>query len=178
MEYPHAKEPYLRFLAMIATSLALMFVLMYLNSYRILEHAHFSETRAYMTLIMGGAMVVVMLAWMQRMYTNRRWNVALFATGGLMLLGGLALVRSQVAVTDVDYMQGMIPHHSIAILTSDRAGLQDIRVRKLADEIIAAQVREISEMEWLIEDIREHGVVRTEAEAAARPVPDLAAAQE
>ncbi|NIP43085.1 MAG: DUF305 domain-containing protein, partial [Aliifodinibius sp.] len=83
------------------------------------------------------------------------------------------LVRSQITVTGVDYMEGMIPHHSIAILTSENAGIEDLRVRELADEIIEAQVREIKEMEWLIEDIRAHGLAETEEEANARPVPDF-----
>ena len=49
-------------------------------------------------------------------------------------------------------------------------------VRELADEIIAAQRREIAEMEWLIRDIQENGVAATEADAAARPVPFFEAA--
>ena len=47
----------------------------------------------------------------------------------------------------------MIPHHSIAILTSERADLSDPRVRELADEIIEAQREEIAEMERLIADL-------------------------
>ncbi|MGV3591584.1 MAG: DUF305 domain-containing protein [Gammaproteobacteria bacterium] len=178
MKEHDAKANYLRFLAMIATSMAVMFVLMYLNSYRIIDHARFSETRAYMSLIMGGSMVIVMLSYMLGMYSNKKWNAALFATGVLMLLAGLALVRSQIAVTDVDYMQGMIPHHSIAILTSERAQIEDPRVRRLADEIIEAQVREISEMEWLIDDIRQHGLALTPEDAAARPVPEFGASSQ
>ena len=88
------------------------------------------------------------------------------------------LVRSQVTVTGVDYMEGVIPHHSIAILTSERARIDDVRVRELADEIIAAQRREIREMEWLIADIRANGEATTEAEAAVRPVPDFSSAPE
>ena len=80
------------------------------------------------------------------------------------------MVRSQVTVTDVDFMEGMIPHHSIAILTSGRAQIKDPRVRELADEIIAAQVQEIKEMEWLIEDIRTNGIVE---EADDRPIPEF-----
>ncbi len=74
-----------------------------------------------------------------------------------MFAAGLWLVRSQVTVNDVDYMEGMIPHHSIAILTSERAGIRDMRVAELAGEIIEAQRREIREMEWLIADIRDNG---------------------
>jgi uncharacterized protein (DUF305 family) len=74
-------------------------------------------------------------------------------------------------VDDVDYMEGMIPHHSIAILTSERAGIEDMRVRELADEILEAQRREIKEMVWLIADIEANGVATSQAEADARPVP-------
>jgi hypothetical protein len=97
-----------------------------------------------------------------------------------ILLFGVALwlVRSQVTVSDVDYMEGMIPHHSIAILTSERAQIQDLRVRELADEIIEAQRREISEMEWLINDIRENGLVTTQAELEGRPLPNFEAIAE
>jgi uncharacterized protein (DUF305 family) len=72
-------------------------------------------------------------------------------------------------------MKGMIPHHSIAILTSERADIDDVRVRQLADEIIAAQRREIAEMDWLIADIEENGPVTSQEAADDRPVPDFAA---
>ena len=48
----------------------------------------------------------------------------------------------------------MIPHHSIAILTSSRATISDPRVRKLADDIIEAQRLEIDEMKALIADLQ------------------------
>lgn len=91
--------------------------------------------------------------------------------GVLLIASGIWLVRSQVTVTGVDYMEGMIPHHSIAILTSERSQIKDVRVRKLADEIIKAQRREIMEMQWLIKDIRKNGIVETESERRNRPVP-------
>lgn len=169
---------YVRYFAMIGTSIVVMFFLMYLHSYQILDHAWFSETRLFMTLIMGAAMMVIMLSYMLHMYKNRTMNVVIFV-GAIILFGAsLWLVRSQVTVSDVDYMEGMIPHHSIAILTSDRAQIEDIRVRELADEIIAAQHREISEMEWLIADIRENGVAETPAQAEARPLPDFSSSPE
>lgn len=64
------------------------------------------------------------------------------------------LLRSQATVQDVTYMRAMIPHHSIAILTSERADISDPRVRALADGIIEAQRREIAEMDALIADLR------------------------
>jgi len=167
------KNSYLRFFAMIGTSMVVMFILMYLHSYQIINHAWFSETRLFMTLIMGGAMMIVMLSFMLGMYKNSSANVAIYAGAVILLISSVWLVRSQVTVTGVDYMEGMIPHHSIAILTSERAKISDPRVRELADEIIAAQRREIKEMEWLIGDIKENGIAASKKEATARPVPQF-----
>ena len=172
-ERNEAGGSYIRFFAMIAAAMVLMFFLMYLNSYRILEHAWFSETRLFMTLIMGASMMVVMLSFMLAMYRRAKANAAIYAGAGLLFILALWLVRSQVTVSGVDYMEAMIPHHSIAILTSERAGIEDPRVRELADEIIAAQRREIKEMEWLIEDIKTNGIASTVEEAKKRPVPDF-----
>ncbi len=171
-------SPYVRIFAMIATAIVVMFLLTYLNSYQILDHAWFSETRVFMALLMGGSMMIIMLGYMLGMYKNSRANIAIFAGGALLMAASLFLVRSQVTVTGVDYMEAMIPHHSIAILTSERSQIEDPRVRELADEIIAAQRREIKEMEWLIQDIRENGVAETDEQAEARPVPDFSATPE
>ena len=161
---------YGKFFAMIGTAMVLMYLLTYLNSYDILGHAWFSETRLFMTLIMGASMTLVMFGFMRIYYTNRNGIIAIVIGALLMLALALFLVRSQATVTDVDFMEGMIPHHSIAILTSNNSQIEDARVRELADAIIAAQVREIKEMEWLIEDIRANGIVEN---ADTRPVPEF-----
>lgn len=147
---------YLRFAAMIATSTAVMFGLMYLNAYRV-DHVLFSETRGYMALVMGGAMAIVMLAFMWHMYRRRAANLAILAAAAALIVAALALVRTQATVDDVSYMKGMIPHHSIAILTSERARITDPRVRKLADQIIESQRREIEEMKTLIAELEARG---------------------
>ena len=126
-----------------------MFVLMYFNTYA-LEHVRYSETRTYMALMMGAAMAIVMLAFMFGMYKDKRLNFAILAGAAILFAGSLWLVRSQATVDDVSYMKAMIPHHSIAIMTSERAHIKDPQVRRLADGIIDAQVREIVEMERLI----------------------------
>jgi peptidoglycan/LPS O-acetylase OafA/YrhL len=145
-------HPYRKFVLMILAASVLMFCLMYLNTYQ-LSHAWFSQTRMFMTFIMAGSMALVMLMFMRHMYTDKRANLAI-AIGSVALIGlGLWLVRSQATVGDIAWMKAMIPHHSIAILTSERAHISDPRVRKLADGIIEAQRREISEMEVLIDDL-------------------------
>lgn len=144
--------PYVRFGAMIAVSTAVMYSLTYLNVYQV-SHVHWSETRVYMALIMGSAMAVVMLSFMLHMYKVRLANAAILALSAVIFAGALFLVRSQATVEDTSWMKAMIPHHSIAILTSERARLVDPRVRDLAARIIEAQRREIDEMEALIDDL-------------------------
>ncbi len=143
---------YLRFGAMIATSTLVMFGLMYLNTYA-LEHVTFSQTRAWMALMMGATMAVVMLAFMLHMYQRKGLNLAIFALSAVLFSASLWLVRSQNTVGDVSWMKAMIPHHSIAILTSERALLADPRVRQLANGIIETQRKEIAEMQALIKDL-------------------------
>jgi len=143
---------YSKFAVMIGVSTLVMFALMYLNTYQ-LDHVYFSQTRAYMALIMGAAMAVVMLLFMRDMYPSRQANVAILAASAVVFALSLWLVRSQATVGDVAWMRAMIPHHSIAILTSERARISDPRVRKLADGIIEAQRREIGEMKVLIADL-------------------------
>ena len=143
---------YLRFVAMIATSTAVMYGLTYLNSYR-LDHVFYSETRLYMSLLMGASMAVVMLTFMLHMHTSRRANLTIYLLAAVLFAASLWLVRSQTTIGDVSYMKAMIPHHSIAILTSERAQIDDPRVRDLADRIIEAQREEIAEMKAYIADL-------------------------
>lgn len=117
---------YVRFGTMIATSTVVMFVLMYLNTYAI-DHIEYSQTRTWMALVMGAAMSVIMLSFMLSMYTNRLANAAIFIASVLVFSGALWLVRSQQTVDDVAYMKAMIPHHSIAVMTSERAQIRDPR---------------------------------------------------
>ena len=145
-------QSYKTFFTMIGTSSVLMYLAMYLNNYS-WDHIFFSEMRLYMNLLMTAIMAVVMLWFMRHMYTNKRTNQYIVGGSVALFVVALFLIRSQTLVDDVDYMEAMIPHHSIAILTSERAQINDPRVRALADDIIAAQKKEIEEMKRLIEDL-------------------------
>jgi hypothetical protein len=166
------RSRYLRFAAMIATSTVIMFCLTYTNVWAF-DHVRWSEERVYMALLMGGAMAVIMLGFMWSMHKDIRVNLAIIAGALVLMSVALWLSRSQQFVDDREYMKGMIPHHSIAILTSERADIDDVRVCRLADDIIRAQRKEIDEMDWLIDDIAENGEATTAKAAAARPVPDF-----
>lgn len=159
---------YGRFAAMIAASTAIMFGLMYLNTFA-LDHVWYSQTRTWMALLMGAVMAAVMLGFMWGMYRNRTANMAILAASAVVFVVSLWLVRSQETVTDVSYMEAMIPHHSIAVLTSERAHIRDPRVRKLADGIIEAQVREIGEMKNLIAELKAHPAPAQSKDLPPRP---------
>ena len=149
---------------MITTATIVMYGLMYLNTYA-LDHVWVSQTRVWMAILMGAVMAIIMLSFMLNMYKNNRINIAIIVAAIALFVGALWLVRSQETVYDVAYMKAMIPHHSIAILTSRRAHIRDPRVRKLADQIIESQVREIEEMKQLIADLEQNSV--------AADTPDL-----
>ena len=144
---------YRRFFCMIAVSTVVMFGMMYLNTFA-LDHIYFSETRAYMALVMGAGMAIIMLGFMWHMYTNKTLNTVILVGAAAVFCMSLWLVRSQATVHDVAWMKAMIPHHSIAIMTSSRANLSDPRVVDLAHRILEAQKREITEMKGLIRELK------------------------
>lgn len=145
-----------RFAAMIATSTVIMFFLMYQLVYA-LDHATFSLNRLVASLVMACVMTFVMLAFMWSMYQGKAAKVGVLIGATVLAIGLLFTNRSQALISDVSFMQSMIPHHSIAINNSRRASISDPRVRELADEIIEAQVREIEQMKLLIDDIERNG---------------------
>ena len=144
------------FFAMIATSIVTMFVLKYSNVYEP-DHVFFSQTRMWMALMMGMAMIVIMLGFMWGMYKSLTTKIVVMVAAVLGFFLFLFLARSQSTVDDESWMKAMIPHHSIAVLTSSRAEITDPRVRNLADNIIRAQVKEIAEMKLLLGDIEKNG---------------------
>lgn len=163
-----------RFAAMIATSTFIMFFLMYQLVYSS-EHLMFSLNRLIAAFIMGSVMTIVMLGFMWSMYKGMALKISVVAVAVIAGVALLAINRSQSLVGDTLFMKAMIPHHSIAINNARRAEISDPRVRALADEIIASQVREIAEMKLLIEDIDRNGE-RGVAPLPARPAkvtPDM-----
>lgn len=143
-------DNYTRFFLMLGGSFIAMYITMYLNTYAI-DHVYFSLTRFYMTCLGIAAMAVIMLSLMLKMYRNKKKNIAIYVGSLVLFISALGLVRAQAPIVDdVLYMRAMIPHHSIAILTSKRADIKDPEVRKLADDIIEAQEREIAEMKKYI----------------------------
>lgn len=144
---------YTKFVLMLLGSFIAMYITMYLNTYAI-DHVFFSLTRFYMTCLGISAMAVIMLLLMLNMYKNKKKNIAILLGSLILFVSALTMVRTQTPIGDVLYMKAMIPHHSIAILTSKRANIKDPEVRKLADEIIEAQEKEIAEMKSYIKRLQ------------------------
>ncbi|WP_292072762.1 DUF305 domain-containing protein [Brevundimonas sp. UBA7534] len=157
-----------KFVAMIATSTVVMFFLMYQLVYS-LDHALFSLNRLMASLIMGCVMAVIMLGFMWTMYEGKRTKVTVVAVAAVLGVLLLYMNRAQTLVDDTTFMRAMIPHHSIAINNASKSRISDPRVRELADQIIASQVREIEEMKLLIADIEREG------ERGEGPLPPRAA---
>lgn len=144
------KNNYSKFIGMLAASFVAMYITMYLNTYE-LDHVYFSLTRFYMTCLGISAMAVIMFIAMRKMYQDKKKNIAIILCSIVLFGGALTLVRMQAPIIgDVLWMKAMIPHHSIAILTSKRADIKDPEVKKLADDIIKAQEKEILEMKAMI----------------------------
>lgn len=135
---------------MLICSAISMYITMYFNTYE-LSHVYFSWTRMYMTFIGVGGMAIIMFLFMKDMYKNKIKNASIIIGSLLVMLISTYLVRQQIPINDVKWMRAMIPHHSIAILTSNRADLKDPEVKELAEEIIKAQKKEIAEMKKMIE---------------------------
>lgn len=144
------KASYTKFLLMLLFSAISMYITMYFNTYEI-DHVYFSWTRMYMTMIGVGGMAIVMFLIMHSMYKDKTKNI-LILTGSVVIMAiATFLVRQQIPIDDVKWMKAMIPHHSIAILTSSRADIQDPEVKELANSIIETQKKEIAEMKKMIE---------------------------
>ncbi|QNM85843.1 DUF305 domain-containing protein [Polaribacter pectinis] len=141
---------YTKFFLMLGCSFVAMYITMYLNTYEF-DHVYFSLTRFYMSCLGISTMALIMWFFMRNMYQNKKKNIAIVFGSIVLFLGALGLVREQKStVDDVLWMKAMIPHHSIAILTSERADIKDSEVKKLANDIIKAQKKEIEEMKAMI----------------------------
>jgi len=147
---------YTKFVLMLAASFIAMYITMYLNTYKI-DHVYFSLTRFYMSCLGIAAMAIIMFVAMRGMYQNKKKNIGIVLGSILLFVSALGLVRAQAPIIgDVLWMKAMIPHHSIAILTSERADIQDPAVKQLAEDIIKAQKKEIEEMKSMIKRLQEN----------------------
>ena len=134
---------YGKFWMMMVISFLVMYIVMFLNMDKI-DHYHTSLTRIYMALLMVTPMAVVMMLMMGKMYPNKKMNTVIIIASALLFVLVLTGLRTQTPIGDVQYMKAMIPHHSSAIMVSKQATIKDPEVKKLSEQIIASQEKEIT----------------------------------
>lgn len=139
----------MKFGLMMLTSFIAMYLLMFINMDQF-DHFSITVTRIYMAVCMIAIMAIIMLLYMLNMYKDKKLNTLILLGSVVVFFGFLSMLRNQTFISDVQWMRGMIPHHSSAIMTSQMAHLKDAQARKLALEIIEAQKREIAEMREII----------------------------
>lgn len=140
---------YIKFAAMMAVSFIIMYAVMFLNA-DVFEHVMLSTTRTYMTILMIAPMAISMMLFMWGMYENKKANYIILVSAVIIFIGTLTMLRNQALIADVQWMKAMIPHHSSAIMVSQKAHLEDPEAKKLAQDIIEAQKREIAQMQAMI----------------------------
>lgn len=145
-------KSYQKFALMMAVSFVIMYGVMFLNA-DVFDHVMLSTTRTYMTLLMISAMAVTMMLFMWGMYENKKANYVIIASAIVIFVSTLTMLRNQTLIEDVQWMKAMIPHHSSAIMVSQKAHLKDPEAQQLAREIIKAQKKEIAQMKAMIERI-------------------------
>ncbi|MAY87278.1 MAG: DUF305 domain-containing protein [Pseudooceanicola sp.] len=143
------KKHYMKFFWMMLTSFVAMYFLMFINMDQ-LNHFSITLTRIYMAICMISVMAIIMLLFMLNMYKDKKMNIIILVGSVILFFGVLNMLRNQIFISDVQWMRGMIPHHSSAIMTSNFSHLEDEEAKKLAKEIIEAQKREIAEMRKII----------------------------
>jgi uncharacterized protein (DUF305 family) len=141
-----------RYLAL-AINLSISLIIMYLAMFSMIASwGEFTQNLnfLYMALVMGAPMAIVMMLTMPMMFQRQAWNLALYATFGLIFLLSLAGIRQQSLVSDRQLLRSMIPHHSGAILMCQQASIRDPEVIKLCQGIIESQTREIAQMKAML----------------------------
>ena len=144
---------YKKFMVMMLISFLIMYLVMFLNIDK-LSHYHTSMTRIYMALLMVAPMAVVMMTMMGKMYPDKKTNTGIIIGSTVLFVVILAALRTQTPIGDVQYMKAMIPHHSSAIMVSKHANITDPEVKKLSEQIIQSQEKEIAEMEAMLSRLK------------------------
>lgn len=142
-------NPYASLALSLAASYAAMYMIMYSMADR-WNNVFLNLSNVYMTGLMAGSMLPIMLATMPGMFTSKRMNIAMWTASVGVLALFWVLLRAEAGVGDRQFMRAMIPHHAAAIQMCKESSLSDPRVRKPCEEIISSQEREIAEMKALL----------------------------
>ena len=148
----HGKDnrQYLKLGLELAADFVVMFLVMY-AMIATLDHFYLNISNVYMTMMMVAPMTLLMLIFMRGMYPSKPRNRIVIALAILAFATGWFGMRTQLGVDDAQLVRSMIPHHSGAILMCREAKLSDPEIKKLCDDIIQAQEKEIGQMKRALE---------------------------
>ena len=140
---------YLRFLLMTVLMFIAMYVLMYamVNAF---ANVYSNLNQFYMAGLMTAPMVLIEILLMRAMYRNKKLNLLIIALSVVALIGFWFLIRQQTAISDLQFLRSMIPHHSGAILMCQESAITDPEIKQLCSEIIRSQEQEIQQMKDIL----------------------------
>ena len=144
---------YLKFALMILLSFIAMYVLMYAMVDK-LSNVFPNVNQLYMAGLMTMPMVILELIIMGGMYMKKKLNIAIIVVGCILAVSFYMGIRELVGVGDRQFLRSMIPHHAAAILMVEKASLTDPEIKKLAQDIISAQEKEIAQMKAKLNEIK------------------------
>lgn len=145
---------YMRLLGMAALSFVAMYALMY-AMVDAFGNVYMSLNQAYMAGLMTAPMIVIELALMGAMYSNKSLNRVLVVVSVAVGVACFFLIRAQSAIGDEQFVRSMIPHHAGALLMCAQAQLSDPELQELCRQILEGQQREIDQMKVILERLEQ-----------------------
>jgi uncharacterized protein (DUF305 family) len=129
-----------------------MYVLMYamVNTF---ANVYMNLNQLYMAGLMAAPMVVIELALMGAMYSDKRKNVVILVVSLVALSAFWVFIRRQTAITDRQFLRSMIPHHAGAILMCEEAPIRDLQIKELCGAIVSSQQSEIDQMKAILAEL-------------------------
>jgi hypothetical protein len=95
-------------------------------------------------------MAILMTGWMFALMGLYYMNMMQIVLGTIIIIIMLYMIRSQTFINESQYLSGMIPHHSMAVLMSKRLLEKNLylepEIKQLAINIISSQESEINLM--------------------------------
>lgn len=118
----------------------------------------FKDLYFSLTLFYGGLLMASNMVWSHEIVhylSMGMFDKKLFLFGIILSVIIVMIMRKQILVNDKQWLRRMIPHHSTALTTSNQImkKTKDKKIKKLANEIIETQEREIKLMKDMINNV-------------------------
>ena len=146
---------------MMICSFIIQFIVMSLIMTDVVGNITFSVGKFYISVIMALLMGLLEIGMhdynAQMLHHQHDFSLPYYLSLGFSLSVFVYLYKNQMYITDKDYLNEMIEHHSLALLTSNKIleKTQSERVRKLAENIVSTQEAEIKYMKQMLNEMVE-----------------------